>query len=392
MKLNLPLLALAVGAFGIGTTEFAPMGLLPVIAADLKVSIPSAGLLVTAYAVGVMVGAPVVTLATGRIQRKSLLIGLMALFTIGNLLSALSPSYDMLLMARLVTSMTHGAFFGIGSVVAAGLVSPDKRSSAVATMFMGLTIANIAGVPLATFVGQHIGWRSAFGGIAVLGGIAMTALWLALPKGAPMVPTDVRREVGVLGQPVVIRALATTVLSAGAMFTLLTYLAPILLAETRATPGFVTIALVIVGLGFTVGNYAGGRLADRSVDGTLIGFLIALAVLMLAFTLTMHGQIPALVTIFLWATASFAVVPPLQTRVMVAAKDAPNLASAVNIGAFNLGNAIGAAVGAAVIAAGLGYVWVPVAGAVISLGGLAMVVLGAMLGQPKPARVAANAR
>src|SRR5215217_4250459 len=198
MSLNLPLFALAAGAFGIGTTEFAPMGLLPVIAADLDVSIPTAGLLVTGYALGVVVGAPLLTLPTERVPRKWLLLGLMALFTIGNLLSALSPNYAVLLAARVVTSLCHGAFFGVGSVVAESLVAPAQHASAVAGMFMGLTIANIGGVPFATWVGQHLGWRVAFAGIAGLGVIAILAIQLALPKLAAGPPSNVWQELGVM--------------------------------------------------------------------------------------------------------------------------------------------------------------------------------------------------
>ncbi|PTQ07445.1 MFS transporter [Sphingomonas oleivorans] len=374
MKPNFPLLALSVGAFGIGTTEFAPMGLLPVIATDLGISIPTAGMLVTGYAMGVMVGAPLMTLGTRRIPRQTVLVGLMAIFTIGNLLSALSSSYAMLLGARIVTSLSHGAFFGVGSIVAANLVAPERRASAVATMFMGLTIATIGGVPLATLVGQLVGWRTAFAGITALGALAMLALWFALPRLDADASIDLRHEIGVLTRPPVLRALLTTVLSAGAMFTLLTYIAPILQHETGAAPALVTLMLVVVGVGFTVGNGVGGRFADRSLDGSLIAFLGMLAVLLLIFPFAMHASLPVAVAIFLWGMAAFAVVPPLQMRVMETASDAPSLASSVNVGAFNLGNALGAVVGGGVIGTGLGYAWVPIAGALLSLGGLAIVL------------------
>ncbi|AVG41525.1 MFS transporter [Achromobacter insolitus] len=375
VKAGLPLLALAVGAFGIGVTEFSPMGLLPVIAEGVDVSIPSAGMLISAYAVGVMVGAPVMTLAFSRWSKRKALILLMAIFTIGNLLSALSPNYATLLLARLVTSLNHGAFFGLGSLVAASVVPRHKQASAVATMFMGLTIANVGGVPAATWLGQAIGWRMSFVATAGLGLIAMLALWRALPAGEAGRRPNVGHELAVLKSPVVLMALLTTVLGAGAMFTLYTYIAPTLADITGASPAFITGMLVLVGLGFTVGNGVGGRMADRSLDGTLIAFLVLVIVDLLAFPWVASTPVGAAVSLLIFGVATFAVVPPLQMGVMRAAKDAPGLASSVNVGAFNLGNAVGAAAGGAVISAGLGYDAVPVAGAVIAAAGLALVLL-----------------
>jgi DHA1 family inner membrane transport protein len=375
MKINGPLLALAIGAFGIGTTEFAPMGLLDVIARDLNVSIPKAGLLVSGYALGVMLGAPLLTLTTARLPRKTLLIAMMALFTLGNLLSAIAPSYAVLLAARVVTSFCHGAFFGVGSVVAASLVGPERRGTAVATMFMGLTIANIGGVPLATWVGQHAGWRTAFGGIAVIGLVAIVALALALPTIAAPEKHDLRASLAVMKRPAVLIALATTVLGSSAMFTVFTYIAPILASVTRVGPGTVTVALVIYGVGLTIGNYLGGLFADRALRRTLIIVLIALAALLTLFAVTMRSTVPALATIFAWGIATFALVPALQSRLMQVAREAADLAAAVNIGAFNLGNALGAALGGAVIGAGLGYPLVSIAGAVMALAGLGLVLL-----------------
>jgi DHA1 family inner membrane transport protein len=375
MKLNPPLLALAAGAFGIGVTEFVPMGLLPVIAADLGVSIPAAGLLISAYALGVLIGAPLMTLTTGRMRRRTLLIGLMAIFTAGNLMSALSTSYEMLMAARVLTSLNHGAFFGVGSVVAASLVPANRRAAAVAAMFMGLTIANVVGVPLATWAGDLIGWRAAFWGIAGLGVVAMASLRLTLPDVAAGAGGNMAAELRVLGRGPVLFALALTALSSTAMFTVFSYIAPILLDETGASIAFVTAMLVTYGVGLTVGNWLGGWFADRSVDRTLIVTLASLSVLLVAFALAMPFVVPTAALIFLWGVASFALVPPLQMRVMAAASDAPNLASAVNIGAFNLGNAIGAALGGAVIAGGLGYPAVALVGALASACGLALVLL-----------------
>lgn len=375
-RFNGTLVALAIGAFAIGTTEFTPMGLLPVIAKGVDVSIPSAGLLVSAYAIGVMIGAPVMTLAFARFGKRAALMLLMAIFTIGNLLSALSPDYITLLASRLVTSLNHGAFFGLGSIVAASVVPKEKQASAVATMFMGLTIANIGGVPAATWIGQQIGWREAFAGTAILGLITIAALWLALPKGERGTVPDLRRELGVLTRPTVLIAMATTVMGAGAMFTLYTYVAPVLADLTGALERFVTLALVLIGVGFTIGNGIGGRLADWSLDGATTIFLAALAVIMLALPFALTNPVGAAIGLLAWGTAAFAIVPPVQMRVMQAASEAPGLASSINVGAFNLGNALGAAVGGGVISAGLGYAAVPVAGGVLAALGLALVRIG----------------
>ncbi|WP_126242132.1 MFS transporter [Burkholderia gladioli] len=371
---TLPLLALAVGAFGIGTTEFSPMGLLPVIAEGVHVTIPSAGMLISAYAIGVMVGAPVMTLLLARASRRAALMLLMGIFTIGNLLSAAAPDYTTLLLARLVTSLNHGAFFGIGSVVAASVVPRERQASAVATMFMGLTIANVGGVPAATWLGQMIGWRMSFVATAGLGLLAIAGLFAALPSGESGRMPDLRAELAVLTRPVVLGALATTVLGAGAMFTLYTYVAPTLAQLTHATPGFVTAMLVLIGVGFSIGNVAGGRLADRSLDGSLIAFLLLLIVVMLAFPMLAATHVGAALALLVWGIATFAVVPPLQMRVMRAASEAPGLASSVNVGAFNLGNALGAAAGGAAISSGLGYSAVPMVGAGIAVLGLLLVL------------------
>ncbi|HBO3907241.1 MFS transporter [Pseudomonas aeruginosa] len=374
MRINPPLVALAIGAFGIGVTEFAPMGMLPGIAADLGVSIPAAGLLVSAYAIGVLFGAPLMTLTTGRIPRRHLLIGLMAIFTLGNLMSALATDYYSLLVARVVTSLNHGAFFGVGSIVAASVVAPDKRAGAVAAMFMGLTLATIGGVPLATWFGELLGWRTAFWGIAGLGVVTMAALWFALPNVALPKSDGVLAEIRVLGRGPVLAALALTVVGSAAMFTVFTYIAPILSTETNASTTFITAMLVLFGVGLTLGNMWGGKAADRSIDRTLIVSLSVLILVLLAFAVLMRWPLSAAVAILVWGIASFALVPPLQMRVMEAAKDAPNLASAVNIGAFNFGNAIGAALGGAVINAGLGYPAISLAGAAMAGLGLLMVL------------------
>lgn len=370
------LLALAIGAFGIGTTEFSPMGLLPVIAQGVDVSIPTAGLLISAYAVGVLVGAPFMTLAFSRFGKRTALMLLMTIFTVGNLMSAMAPGYFTLLAARLVTSLNHGAFFGLGAVVAASVVPKEKQASAVAAMFMGLTIANIGGVPAATWVGQQIGWRMAFAGTAVIGLAAITALWFALPKGERGKMPDVKRELRVLTRPAVLLSMATTVMGSGAMFALYTYVAPTLETLTGASGSFVTLALALIGVGFTIGNWLGGRLADWSLDGATKIFLGALAAIMFVLPLLFASHAGAAIGLLVWGGAAFAIVPPVQMRVMEAASEAPGLASSINVGAFNLGNALGAALGAAVISLGLGYAAVSITGGLLAAAGLALVFVG----------------
>ncbi|WP_294269307.1 MFS transporter [uncultured Sphingomonas sp.] len=374
MKFNLGLLALAVGAFGIGVTEFAPMGMLPVVAADLQVSIPAAGLLVSAYAMGVLIGAPLMTLTTGRIDRRTLLIALMGIFTLGNALSAAAGGYWMLMAARVVTSFNHGAFFGVGSVVAASLVPPDKRAGAVAAMFTGLTVATIGGVPAATWVSEAVGWRTAFAGIAGVGAIAMLSLRLALPPLPATEGGDMRAELCVLTRGPVVMALALTTIGFGGVFTVFTYIVPILRDVTHGSTAYVTAMLMLFGVGATIGNGIGGRLADRSVDRALMTMLAIMALTLLAFTMLMQWPVTAAIAILIWGIASFAIVPPLQMRVMDAASDAPNLASAMNIGAFNLGNAIGAALGGGVIGVGFGLPAVSLAGAMMAAVALAMLL------------------
>ena len=370
---TLSLLALAVGAFGIGTTEFGPMGMLLTIAAGVQVSIPSAGMLVSAYALGVMLGAPIMTLLLARWPRRRALIALMAIFAVGNILSALAPNYASLMAARVITSLAHGAFFGIGSVVAASLVPRERQASAVAMMFMGLTIANIGGVPAATWVSDHLGWRPSFGAIGALGLLAMGALLMFLPAGSKGQAPDVRRELKVLMRPVVLQGLLTTVLSSGAMFALYTYINPALQTFTHASPAFITLMLALIGIGFTVGNSLGGKMADRSIKRTIMTFLLVEAATMIAFPWLAATPTGAAIGLFVWATAAFALVPPVQMRVMRAATEAPGLASSVNIGAFNLGNAIGAALGAGILDGGLGYPALMFGGAGLSILALLLV-------------------
>ncbi|KPB73006.1 MFS transporter [Pseudomonas cannabina] len=363
----LSLLILALSAFAIGTTEFVIMGLLPDVAADLGVSIPGAGWLVTGYALGVAVGAPFMAMATARLPRKAALVTLMGIFIIGNLLCALASDYNVLMFARVVTALCHGAFFGIGSVVAAGLVPANRRASAVALMFTGLTLANVLGVPLGTALGQYAGWRSTFWAVTVIGVIALIGLIRFLPTNRNEEKLDMRAELGALKGAGIWLSLSMTALFSASMFTLFTYIAPLLGEVTGVSPNGVTWTLLLIGLGLTAGNVIGGKMADRRLSSTLIGVFISMAVISTALSWTSAALIPTEITLFLWAVAAFAAVPALQINVVTFGKAAPNLVSTLNIGAFNVGNALGAWVGGSVIAHGLGLTSVPLAAAVLAV-------------------------
>ncbi|WP_148193500.1 MFS transporter [Pseudomonas syringae] len=363
----LSLLILALSAFAIGTTEFVIMGLLPDVAADLGVSIPGAGWLVTGYALGVAVGAPFMAMATAKLPRKAALVTLMGIFIIGNLLCALASDYNVLMFARVVTALCHGAFFGIGSVVAAGLVPANRRASAVALMFTGLTLANVLGVPLGTALGQYAGWRSTFWAVTVIGVIALIGLIRFLPTNRNEEKLDMRAELGALRGSGIWLSLTMTALFSASMFTLFTYIAPLLGEVTGVSPNGVTWTLLLIGLGLTAGNVIGGKMADRRLSSTLIGVFVSMAVISTVLSWTSAALVPTEITLFLWAVAAFAAVPALQINVVTFGKAAPNLVSTLNIGAFNVGNALGAWVGGSVIAHGLGLTSVPLAAAVLAV-------------------------
>ncbi|MHA6163739.1 MFS transporter [Pseudomonas sichuanensis] len=368
----LSLLILALSAFAIGTTEFVIMGLLPDVAQDLGVSIPGAGWLVTGYALGVAIGAPFMALATARLPRKAALVALMVVFIIGNLLCAVAGDYDLLMFARVVTALCHGAFFGIGSVVAASLVPANRRVSAVALMFTGLTLANVLGVPLGTALGQVAGWRSTFWAVTGIGVVALLGLLRFLPRQAEEQSVNMRAELAALKGAGIWLSLSMTVLFSASMFALFTYVAPLLGDVTGVSPRGVTWTLLLIGLGLTLGNIVGGKLADRRLGATLMGVFTAMAVVSTALSWTSTALVPAEITLFLWATAAFAAVPALQVNVVTYGKAAPNLVSTLNIGAFNLGNALGAWVGGSVIAHGFGLTRVPLAAAALAV--LALIV------------------
>ncbi|MFT4047267.1 MAG: MFS transporter [Solimonas sp.] len=375
----LPLLALAIAAFGIGTTEFVIMGLLPDVARDLAVTAPQAGMLVSGYALGVTVGAPILAVVTARWPRRQALLGLITLFTVGNALCALAPGYATLMVARVVTAFCHAAFFGIGAIVASQIVPRDKRAQAVALMFTGLTFANVLGVPFGTMLGHAFGWRMTFWAVVLIGIAALLALYRLLPRALPVPGGDILRQFRSLAGAQVQLALLISTLSSVSLFAVFTYIAYILREITGFTPQGESVALLVFGLGITVGGLTGGRLADWKLMPALIGLLTAVAIVLALFVWTSQFRIAALVTLFVWGVVAFAVGPSAQVRVIDAAKDAPGLASTMNQGAFNLGNATGAWLGGLVIGAGLPLTDLPWVGAAVALLGVGVVVLAMWL-------------
>ncbi|WP_283808847.1 MFS transporter [Tardiphaga sp. P9-11] len=372
MRLSLPILALAAASFGIGTTEFVIMGLLPDVARSLSVTIPQAGYLVSGYAMGVVIGAPTVAMATAGMPRKTALLALMALFTIGNIGCALAPDYWLLMVARIVTAFAHGAFFGIGAVVASNLVPREQRTQAISLMFAGLTLANVLGVPFGTALGQAAGWRAAFWAVVAIGFIAFLAITRFVPSGMPGTRGGLAKEFRALGRwPVLLPMLISTIASVS-MFSLFTYITPLLEEVTGLTPHGVTGALLAIGVGLTIGNLIGGRLADRNLLSTIIGAFICLVIVLGALALVVHMALPTLVLLILWGGIAFALVSPLQIWVVDAATDAPNLASTLNQGAFNLGNATGAWIGGVALNAGMHYGQLPLLAALVATVGLGL--------------------
>ncbi|WP_433713575.1 MFS transporter [Nocardia sp. CA-084685] len=375
----LALLALTLGAFGIGTTEFVVVGLLPDIADTYTVSIPTAGLLVTGYALGVLVGAPIMTGLGTRVSRKRMLLVSLLLLIAGNVLSALAPTFGLMLTGRIVASLAHGAFFGIGSVVAGNLVGPERKAGAIAMMFTGLTVATIVGVPLGTLLGQQFGWRLTFLLVALVGLAGLIGVTVLVPEQPAPHDARLRHELAVLANPQVLLAMAMTVLGFGGVFAAITYLAPMMTEVTGYAESSVTWLLVLFGIGFFLGNLIGGKFADRHLMPMLYTTLGGLALVLALFTLTAHNKVAAAITVVLIGALGFATVPPLQKRVLDQAGNAPTLASALNIGAFNLGNAISAWLGGVVIAAGYGYTSPNWVGVILVVSALCLAVVSGNL-------------
>ncbi|MFH1805904.1 MAG: MFS transporter [Pseudomonadota bacterium] len=376
---RLPILALALASFGIGTTEFVIMGLLPDVALDLGVTIPQAGLLVTGYALGVTFGAPFLAVATARMEWRRVLLMLMGIFILGNFLCAIAPGYWLLMMARVVTAFCHGAFFGLGAVVASNLVAPQKRVQAIALMFSGLTLANVLGVPFGTALGQELGWRATFWAVVMIGVVAALGLYLCLPRNIRARSNGLLAEARSLGKTQVLFAMLISVLASASLFSVFTYITPMLQDVTGVTPRGVTLVLLLFGVGLTVGNFIGGRLGDWRLMPAVILTFVALIVVLMLFTETLHAVWPATLTIIAWGIVAFALVSPLQMRVVNEASGAPNLASTLNQGAFNLGNATGAWLGGMALTYGVSYQDIPWIGVVIAGLGLIFAIWSHLL-------------
>jgi MFS transporter, DHA1 family, inner membrane transport protein len=376
------LLALAVGGFAIGTGEFVILGLLPNVAQSLSATIPQAGHLVSAYALGVVVGAPTLTVMCVRLPRKAVLIALMIAFAAGNAASAVAPTFDWELAARFVSGLPHGAFFGIGGVAAASMVASGRRTAAMAVMFTGLTVANIVGVPLTTLLGQHTGWRLVFALVGVIGALCAVSVAIFLPAAAAIDETAervstaqlLRHEFGAFKNPQVWLSLGIAMLGGGGLFATFSYINPMMTHLAGYAPSSITGLLVLFGLGMTAGNLLGARLADRALMPTLYGALAAEIVVASAFVVTSHHEIAAAITIFLFPATCLAGLPALQSRIISLAGGAPNLAAASIQAAFNVANSLGAWLGGVVIAAGLGWDAPNVVAAGLSAVGLSIAI------------------
>ncbi|KUN76490.1 MFS transporter [Streptomyces griseoruber] len=375
----LALLSLAVVAFGIGTTEFATMGLLPQIADGIGVSVPQAGNVVSAYALGVVVGAPVLTGIGARIPHKRLLLLLSGLFVIGNVASALAPTFGWLFAARFLAGLPHGALFGVGAVVASRLVAPERAGRAVSRMFLGLTVANIVGVPAGTALGQQFGWRYAYCAVAVIGLIALAALAAFVPHQPRGSRAGIRHELRAMGNKQVAIGLATAVVGFGGFFAVYSYLVPILTHLTGLSDSSTTLVLALYGAGMTLGTLIAGPLTDRALRPTLYGGLALLGATLVAFYFTVHSTVPALLTLVVMGAMGALVTTPVQMLLMAKAKDAPTMAAASNHSAFNLANAGGAWLGGLAISAGWGWASPALVGAALAAAGLGLAFTGGLM-------------
>jgi DHA1 family inner membrane transport protein len=375
----LPLLTLTLAAFAIGTTEFAVQGLLPEVAASLGVSIPQTGLLVTGYGLGVAVGGPIVAIAANGLRRKTILLFLLGIFIVGHVLGAIAPNYLVLMIARIVASFCHGSFMGVGSVVAVGIVREDRRASAVALMWAGIASANILGVPAGAAIGHSFGWRATFWAIAALGAIALAAIARWLPDGGPVERVKIAQEFRVLRKPQVLLTLALSVCVCAATFSVFTFIAPLLLDVTGATPGALPVYLLLFGTGGVIGMQIGGRFADRHLMASIIGAFIADAIVFLVLFVALREPAPAYLMMFVWGFSFYFMGAPIQLRVVEAAREAPNLASTMIHSGFNLGIAVGPIVSAAALANGLTYAHLPLCGAILSSIGIVLALWSARL-------------
>ncbi|MCY1664129.1 MFS transporter [Rhizobium sp. SL86] len=371
-------LALAVGGFGIGTGEFAIMGLLPNVASTYGVSIPQAGHVISAYALGVVIGAPIIAALAAKLPRKTLLLLLMSLFALGNALSALAPAFGSFTLMRFITGLPHGAYFGVAALVAASMAEPHRRARAVGRVMLGLTIATLIGTPLATFLGQMMSWRAAFLLVAGIGAITVALIAIYLPKDKVAEGASIRRELSAFTRLQVWLCFAVAAVGFGGMFSIFSYIAKTTTDTAGLPTGMVAIVLTLFGIGMNVGNVLGSRMADYSLKGTIGGMLAFNIVMMSVFSLTAHTPVMLCVCVFLTG-CGFAACPAVQTRLMDVAADAQTLAAATNHSAFNIANALGAWLGGLVIAAGYGYGATGYVGAVLSALGLAVFAVSVIL-------------
>jgi MFS transporter, DHA1 family, inner membrane transport protein len=378
-QVGLALLALSAGGFAIGTTEFVTMGLLPDIAAGIGVSIPTAGHVVSAYALGVVVGAPVIAALGARVGRKRLLVGLMVVFAIGNLASALASSYGVLMAARFVSGVPHGAFFGIGAVVGAAMVPPDRRARAVALLMVGLPVANVIGVPLTTLMGQRLGWQAPYVAVSVLAVLTIVAVLLWVPRQPVGSDVNVRSELSALARPQVWMALLVGMVGFGGMFATYSYITPTMTTLAGFSPAAVTVVLAIYGVGMTIGTLLGGRLADWKLMPSLYGSMAAILVILTLFGWAAQTKAGALVAVTLLGMSASVLVPTLQTRLMDVAHEGQALAASLNHSTLNIANALGAWLGSMVLAAGFGYEWPSRVGAALAAAGLVLAVISGLM-------------
>lgn len=372
--MNPALIALFLASFGIGTTEYGPIGFLPNIAADLHVSLAKAGLIVSAYALSVTFGSPLFAIFTTRFSRHKVMMLLISTFIAGNLLSTFAPNFSSLIVARILTALCHGAFFGLGAVVAASVVPLNKKAQAIAFMIAGLTVANIVGVPLSTYIGQTLGWRAAFACITTVGLISAIALYLWIPRNLMLQSKNIFLEFHSLLRPQVMLTLLISMLASTSLFCVLTYIAPLLESVTHVSPHGITLFLMLFGIGITIGNFIGGKLADWRLTPSLIGIFILLTFMLVVFTMTVHSILGAGISILIWGILSFALIPLLQMRVVQEAIDAPNLASTINQSGFHLGNSSGALLGSLAVSYAFAYQQLIWLGAFVSGLGLAVTV------------------
>ncbi|MFD4366231.1 MFS transporter [Rhodococcus sp. NPDC058521] len=385
------MVALALGGFGIGTTEFVAMGLLPEMATGLDVSEPTAGHVISAYALGVVVGAPLIAALSARVPRKHLLLGLMIAFTVGNAASVFAPNYETLMVARFVAGLPHGAYFGVASLVAAHLARPGERAKAVALVMMGLSVANVVGVPAASSLGQHLGWRTAFALVAVIGAATVAAIWRWVPELCAMNVTNPITELGALRRPQVWMTLVIGMVGFGGMFAVYTYISTTLTDVSGLSRSLVPLALMIYGVGMVAGNFVGGRLADRALMPGLFASMTALGVMLAVFVFASHNPVTALVLVFGIGAAGSSMVPGLQTRLMDVAADAQTLAASLNHAALNIANAFGAWIGGVVIAAGHGYTAPAAVGGALAVAGLVVLSLAVLMERRSADRERAHA-